>query len=125
MEQTVDFIETQVVSPEMVDDALSNCFVSADDGVNRALEIVTPEEVGIIADDSDALDADSQEIETAAEVSLKNGVYHEIKSKLFERFQIPHSEIAFIHDANTPQKKADLFKAVNSGHVRVVISQIY
>lgn len=78
----------------------------------RALELVcTAEESG---------DA-SAETETTAEIALKNGVYHEIRRKLNERFGIPSEEIAFIHDADTPAKKAALFAAVNAGRVRVLL----
>jgi hypothetical protein len=62
-----------------------------------------------------------QEVETAEEISLKNGFYHEIRRKLNERFQIPLEQVAFIHEADTPARKDALFKAVNSGRVRVLI----
>lgn len=47
-------------------------------------------------------------------------VYEEIKKKLLEK-GIPESEVAFIHDANTEQKKKELFAKVRSGDVRVLI----
>jgi len=96
---------------------------SADYGCapERALEIFGETSVtGVEADADDESDTNA-EIETAEEVSLKNGVYHEIKRKLGERFSIPPYEIAFIHEADTPAKKAALFKAVNAGRVRVLI----
>ena len=34
---------------------------------------------------------------------------------------VPEDEIAFIHDANTDQKKAELFAKVRSGQVRFLI----
>ena len=34
---------------------------------------------------------------------------------------MPEDEIAFIHDANTDQKKAELFAKVRSGQVRFLI----
>lgn len=114
-------LETDFVSSEMIGEAIDNCLVGINDIHDRALEIVMPEEIGIIADDPDVLDADSQEIETTEELSLKNGVYHEIRRKLHERYNIPHNEIAFIHDADTPQRKDALFKAVNTGRVRVLL----
>jgi len=115
-------LETEIVSPEMITEAVNACFsTNADNVSDRALELVTPEEIA--ACDTDASDEceDAPEIETAEELSLKNGVYHEIRRKLGERFGIPPTDVAFIHDADTPVKKAALFKAVNSGRVRVLI----
>lgn len=123
LQQNAISLESEVVSAEMIDEAVESCFATRDDEPERALEIVPPEELIAIRDDSeDSTDLDSaQEIETAEEVSLKNGVYHEIKRKLNERYGIPLAEIAFIHEADTPAKKAALFKAVNAGRVRVLI----
>jgi len=115
-------LETEIVSAEMITEAVNACFSTSSDGVpDRALELVTPEEIA--ACDTDASDEceDAPEIETAEELSLKNGVYHEIRRKLGERYGIPPTEVAFIHDADTPARKAALFKAVNSGRVRVLI----
>ncbi len=114
-------LETEIVNPDMINEAIESCFVSLEETNDRALEFVTSEDVGGIADEPDFIESESQEIETAEEVSLKNGVYHEIRRKLSERFNIPHNEIAFIHDADTPQKKETLFKDVNAGRVRVLI----
>lgn len=47
-------------------------------------------------------------------------VYFDIRDKLIEK-GIPESEIAFIHDAKTETQKADLFKKVRSGEVRVLM----
>lgn len=118
--QQIGTIEPEVVSREMISAAVEDCFLSADCSASRALEIAPDED---IAADPDAL-ADAEEtaeVETAEEVSLKNGVYHETRRKLGERFGIPANEIAFIHEADTPAKKATLFKAVNAGRVRVLI----
>jgi len=113
-------LETEIVSPEMITEAINACFSPNGDGVpDRALELVTPEDIA--ACEMDASDEDAPEIETAEELSLKNGVYHEIRRKLGERFGIPPAEVAFIHDADTPARKAALFKAVNCGRVRVMI----
>lgn len=49
-------------------------------------------------------------------VSIKN----ELKSLLMKK-GVPEDEIAFIHDANTDQKKAELFAKVRSGQVRFLI----
>lgn len=47
-------------------------------------------------------------------------VYADCKAKLMS-YGIPEEEIAFIHDANTDQKKKALFEKVNKGIVRVLI----
>jgi hypothetical protein len=47
-------------------------------------------------------------------------VYTDIKDKLTTK-GVPDNEIAFIHDANTEAKKAELFARVRSGDVRVLI----
>ena len=47
-------------------------------------------------------------------------IYDDIKKKLADR-GVPESEIAFIHDANTDEKKKALFSRVRSGNVRVLL----
>ena len=47
-------------------------------------------------------------------------IYDDIKTKLISR-GVPESEIAFIHDANTEEKKKALFSRVRSGNVRVLL----
>ena len=47
-------------------------------------------------------------------------VYDDIKAKLIAR-GVPENEIAFIHDANTDEKKKALFAKVRSGQVRVLM----
>ena len=47
-------------------------------------------------------------------------IYDDIKKKLAAR-GLPESEIAFIHDANTDEKKKALFSKVRSGNVRVLL----
>ena len=47
-------------------------------------------------------------------------VYDDLKQKLIEK-GVPEKEIAFIHDANTEAKKAELFGKVKSGQVRFLI----
>ena len=44
-------------------------------------------------------------------------VYDDLKQKLMDK-GVPEKEIAFIHDANTETKKAELFGKVKSGQVR-------
>lgn len=47
-------------------------------------------------------------------------VYNDIRDKLIKK-GIPPDEAQFIHDANTETKKAELFKKVRSGEVRVLM----
>ncbi len=47
-------------------------------------------------------------------------VYEDIRNKLVEK-GVPENEIAFIHDANTETRKAELFGKVRSGQVRFLL----
>ena len=47
-------------------------------------------------------------------------VYTDIRKKLIDK-GIPESEVRFIHEADTEQKKQELFKKVRKGEVRVLI----
>ncbi|MBQ9188246.1 MAG: helicase, partial [Clostridia bacterium] len=47
-------------------------------------------------------------------------VYDDLRTKLIER-GVPENEIAFVHDANTETRKADLFANVRSGKVRILL----
>ena len=47
-------------------------------------------------------------------------VYEDIRNKLIEK-GVPPEEIAFIHDANTEKRKAELFAKVRSGQVRFLL----
>ncbi|PYS88054.1 MAG: hypothetical protein DMF64_21565, partial [Acidobacteria bacterium] len=102
-------MDAEIVSAEMIKDAVANCFVTIGDAPERALELVTPEEIAAIEDADEDPDGEAaHEVETAEQISLKNGVYNEIRRKLNERFQIPLEQIAFIHEADTPARKAAL-----------------
>lgn len=48
-------------------------------------------------------------------------VYNELRNLLIER-GIPAQEIAFVHDANTDEKKNTLSRKVNAGEVRVLLA---
>jgi hypothetical protein len=50
----------------------------------------------------------------------KFNVYADIRAKLTER-GVPANEIAFIHDADTEAKKAELFAKVRKGQIRVLL----
>ncbi len=47
-------------------------------------------------------------------------VYDDLKAALIEK-GIPESEVAFIHDYNTDEQKAGLFRKVNAGQIRVLL----
>lgn len=47
-------------------------------------------------------------------------VYDDIRDKLVAR-GVPENEIAFIHDYNTDARKSELFSAVRSGRVRILL----
>jgi len=55
--------------------------------------------------------------------SKEFNVYDDIKAKLAAR-GIPENEIEYIHNANTDNKKAALFKAVREGDVRILIGSM-
>lgn len=50
----------------------------------------------------------------------KFNVYDDLRMKLIER-GVPEEEIAFIHEANTETKKAELFGNVRAGKVRILL----
>jgi hypothetical protein len=51
-------------------------------------------------------------------------VYDDIRKKLLER-SVPESEIAFIHDANTEERKKELYAKVRRGHVRILLGSTF
>ncbi|MEA4954842.1 MAG: DEAD/DEAH box helicase family protein [Pseudoflavonifractor sp.] len=53
-------------------------------------------------------------------VAAPFSVYTDIRDKLIAR-GVPEQEVAFIHDANTDIRKADLFAKVRAGQVRVLL----
>lgn len=60
------------------------------------------------------------DMSTPTNISGKYDVYNDIKFKLME-LGIPEHEIEFIHNADTDTKKANLFKNVRSGNVRILL----
>ncbi|QNK66100.1 PLxRFG domain-containing protein [Variovorax sp. PAMC26660] len=57
----------------------------------------------------------------AVQAALRGfSVYDDLKAALVEK-GIPENEIAFIHDYNTDDQKAALFRKVNAGDIRVVV----
>lgn len=60
------------------------------------------------------------DMSTPTKISGKYDVYNDIKNKLIEK-GIPANEIEFIHNADTDSKKANLFKKVRTGDVRILL----
>ena len=58
--------------------------------------------------------------ETAEELAFTTNIYAEIRKRLALR-GVPAEEVAFIHDAKTPEARAQLFAAVNTGAIRILI----
>jgi len=58
--------------------------------------------------------------ETAEELVFTTNIYTEIRKRLALR-GVPAEEVAFIHDAKTPEARAQLFAAVNKGEIRILI----
>lgn len=63
---------------------------------------------------------DNADADAAPEDSAAVTIYDDLKNLLVGK-GIPEKEIAFIHTANTDDKKKEIFKAVNDGRVRVLI----
>jgi N12 class adenine-specific DNA methylase len=74
-------------------------------------------------DDAIAILTDSEEqdeVEPEIAVAGRFNLYEDLRSRLVER-GIPAKQIAFIHDANTDEKKGQLFGAVRRGEIRILI----
>ena len=65
-------------------------------------------------------EAEEEEVETAEEARERFSVYGDIKNKLVAG-GIPAEEIAFIQEAKTDAKKAELFARMREGKVRVLL----
>jgi hypothetical protein len=69
----------------------------------------------------DELDKKGADWLTAIQAALRGfSVYDDLRAALVER-GIPESQIAFIHDYNTDEQKAALFRKVNAGEIRVLM----
>lgn len=67
------------------------------------------------------LDAKGRDWLGAIKAALRGfSVYDDFKAALIEK-GIPENEIAFIHDFNTDDQKAALFRKVNAGQIRVLL----
>ena len=128
----------EAVRNRLVDPSQDNMLKITNDGRKLALDqrLINP----MLPDDGDsksnACVEKALEIwkETAAERSTqlifcdlstpKNdgtfNIYHDIRDKLMAQ-GVPQEQIAFIHDANTETRKAELFAKVRSGQVRFLL----
>ena len=52
-------------------------------------------------------------------------IYDELSRVLVDYYGIPREEIAYIHDATTEKKRAELFSGVKAGKVRVLIGSTF
>ena len=59
-------------------------------------------------------------VETAEEMAITTNMYSQIRKRL-ALCGVPVDQIAFIHDAKTPEARAKLFAAVNKGTTRVLL----
>ena len=53
LQPQTDVMDAEIVSAEMISDAVANCFVNISDAPERALELVTPEDIAAAAEDAD------------------------------------------------------------------------
>ena len=60
------------------------------------------------------------DMSTPSKIDGKYDVYNDIKNKLQEK-GIPSDEIEFIHNAHSDSEKANLFKNVRTGNVRILL----
>lgn len=96
--------------------------VPPDEVVAAAMESASETETDEVDEDNDASDDSTEEVsmdELLAEQSSFS-VYDDVRDKLIAG-GIPAEEIAFIHDFDSPEKKAKLFADVNSGRVRILM----
>ena len=104
--------------------ALRDRIDAADDDV-RASAALGDEDAMDKLQDADAaqeeLDAKGPDWLDAVRAAERGfSVYDDLRAALIEK-GVPPQEIAFIHDANTDEQKAALFRKVNSGEVRVLM----
>ena len=99
--------------------------IDAIDEDTRAMASLGNEAAQERVDDADAaqaeMDSKGPDWLDAVKAALRGfSVYDDLKAALIER-GVPEREIAFIHDYNTDEQKASLFRKVNAGDIRFVI----
>ena len=126
------------VRNRMVDSSIDNMLKITNDGRKLALDQrlmsdMLPDDpdskAGACVENAYGIYRDTKEKKSAqlifCDLSTPKGdgafnVYEDIRGKLMAK-GVPKEEIAFIHDANTEQKKAELFAKVRSGQVRFLL----
>jgi N12 class adenine-specific DNA methylase len=92
--------------------------------VQDAAKLGDEHAAGLVADAEKAqteMDAKGSDWKDAIQSALRGfSVYDDLKAALVEK-GIPDNEIAFIHDYNTDDQKAALFRKVNKGDIRVLV----
>ncbi|NJM39475.1 MAG: hypothetical protein HC853_01230 [Anaerolineae bacterium] len=63
----------------------------------------------------------SSEVETVDEIKKRNWVYHEIRRECV-RLGIPIEQVAFIHEWDTPKKRPQLQRMMETGEIRILIA---
>jgi N12 class adenine-specific DNA methylase len=105
-------------------DALQARIDAATDDVRLRASLGAEEAQALVDDAEDAqeaMDKQGPDWLTAVKAAQRGfSVYDDLKDALIGR-GIPEHEVAFIHDYNTDERKATLFRKVNAGEVRVVI----
>lgn len=105
-------------------EALQARILAGNEDVAASATLGNEAAIGIMEDAEAAqaeLDAMGPDWLAAVRAALRGfSVYDDFKAALVEK-GIPEAEIAFIHDYNTDDQKAGLFRKVNAGQVRVLM----
>lgn len=105
-------------------EALQARVAAVTEDVQASAALGSESALGVVEDAEAAqaeLDAKGSDWLDAVRAALRGfSVYDDLKAALVEK-GIPEHEIAFIHDFNTDDQKATLFRKVNAGDVRVVL----
>lgn len=87
-------------------------------------DLGTPKRMVEYTEAGDTVEIDDDDTEVKPSdlniAAINSDVYNDIKAKLVMA-GIPASQIAFVHEANSKDRRAELFERVNDGRVRVLI----
>lgn len=105
-------------------EALRDRLAAATDDIRASAALGNEAAAGIVEDAEaaqDELDGKGPDWLGAVKAAERGfSVYDDLRAALIEK-GIPGEEIAFIHDYNTDDQKAALFRKVNAGDIRVVV----
>ncbi|GER16668.1 PLxRFG domain-containing protein [Variovorax boronicumulans] len=105
-------------------EALQASIEAGSEDVKASAALGNESAIGIMEDAEAAqaeLDGKGADWLGAVQAALRGfSVYDDMRAALVER-GIPEAEIAFIHDYNTDDQKAALFRKVNSGQIRFLV----